>query len=197
MSFKQKITQEEKENILKWAKEGYGYTEISALLDNKISKQRVKQICKNAKIDAFAIKQQNIQLEHEKRMVKKWGVNWNNKEHRRSYVYTIMREKFRNKKANAKSINKPWDIEFGDLDFPTHCPILGIELDYFAERTQENSPSFDCVDPTKGYVVGNVFVISWRANRIKNDGTAQEHRAIAAFIERVALTSEPLQSAHY
>jgi len=197
MSFKQKITQEEKDNVLKWAKEGYGYTEIANLLNNKISKQRVKQICKSANIDAFSIKQQKLQKAHEQKMVKKWGVNWNNKEHRRSYVYTIMREKFRNKKANAQRINRTWDIDFGDLDFPTHCPILGIELDYFAEQTQENSPSFDCLDPSKGYVVGNVFIISWRANRIKNDGTAQEHRAIASFIEKACATSEPSQSSRY
>lgn len=184
MSFKQKITLEEKQNILDWAKEGYGYTEIADKLGNKISRQRVKQICKGANIDAFAIKQQKLQIDHELRMVKKWGVNWNNKEHRRSYIYTVMREKFRNKKANAQRLNKIWTVDFGELDFPTHCPVLGIKLDYFAEKAQENSPSFDCLDPNLGYVSGNVFVISWRANRIKNDGTADEHRAIASFIER-------------
>jgi hypothetical protein len=62
--------------------------------------------------------------------------------------------------------------------------LLGIELDYFAERTQENSPSFDRVDSSKGYVKGNVIVCSWRANRIKNDGTAEEHRKIYEFLSK-------------
>ena len=62
--------------------------------------------------------------------------------------------------------------------------LLGIELDYFAEVRKEASASFDRVDNTKGYIPGNVLVISWRANRIKNDGTAQEHRQIADFIDK-------------
>ena len=183
MNNKQKITNDDKQLITTLAIQGYGYTEIAVAIGNKVSKQRIKQICSAAGIDAFAIKRLKQQEEHERKMVSRWGVNWKNKEHRRSYVYLAMKEKFRSKKANAKRVGKKWDIEFGDLEFPTHCPVLGLELDYFAETTQENSPSFDCVDSTKGYVKGNVVIISWRANRIKNDGTASEHRAIASFIE--------------
>lgn len=182
--FKNKLTKEEKQQLIEWAKEGVGYTEISARLNNKISKQRVKQICLKEGIDAFYIKRSKDLVEHEKRMVKKWGANWKNKEHRRSYIYASMRQKFRAKKANALRVGKEWDIEFGDLDFPTHCPVLGIELDYFCEIRKENSPSFDCVDPSLGYTKGNVVIMSWRANRIKNDGTAKEHRLIASFIEK-------------
>ena len=93
-----------------------------------------------------------------------------------------MKEKFRNKKGNKYGWE--WTIEFGDLEFPSHCPVLGLELDYFTEGKGrlENSVSFDRVDPTKGYVKGNVIVMSWRANRIKNDGTFQEHQLIADFM---------------
>lgn len=187
MTFNTKLTKEDKEFILQKAKEGNGYSEIAALLDNKVTKQRVQQICKKAKINAFAIKQAlNIEA-HAKKMVEKWGVNWNNKEHRRSYIYQAMRSKFRHKKANVTRVGGAWEVSFGDLDFPTHCPILGIELNYFAEVICDQSPSFDCVIPSKGYVSGNVYIISQRANRIKNDGTAEEHRAIAEFIEQVSL----------
>jgi hypothetical protein len=95
-----------------------------------------------------------------------------------------MREKYRLKKANANRSGKEFTIAFGELDFPTHCPILGIELDYFSEGRQENSPSFDRFDPSKGYVSGNVAVVSWRANRIKNDGTADEHQKIADWMSK-------------
>lgn len=78
-----------------------------------------------------------------------------------------------------------WNITSGDIQWPTHCPILGIELDYFAEKRQENSPSFDRKDSTKGYIKGNVQIISWRANRIKNDGTEEEHRRIADFMRNL------------
>lgn len=37
--------------------------------------------------------------------------------------------------------------------------------------------------PTKkGYVKGNITVISNKANRIKNNGTAEEHEAIAKWL---------------
>lgn len=39
--------------------------------------------------------------------------------------------------------------------------------------------SLDRIDPRKGYVKGNVWIISYRANLIKNDGTAEEHEMIA------------------
>jgi hypothetical protein len=64
------------------------------------------------------------------------------------------------------------------------CPVFGLELDWFAEARKENSPSFDRVDPKLGYIKGNVQIISARANRIKNDGTAEEHRLIAAYMDK-------------
>lgn len=61
-------------------------------------------------------------------------------------------------------------------NLPTVCPVLGIELVYGnEEKRQDNSASIDRYDCSKPYEVGNVNIVSWRANRIKNDGTAEEH----------------------
>jgi hypothetical protein len=95
---------------------------------------------------------------------------------------------FTRKKHNAKKGKWEWLLSPSDLAFPTHCPILGIELDWFAECRQENSPSFDRVNPLLGYIPGNVLICSWRANRIKNDGTAEEHWKIADFMEQSKTT---------
>jgi hypothetical protein len=183
MSFRNKLSTEDVNFILDKAKQGFGYTDICRMIDGKVSRQRIKQICQKNNIDAFVLKQQRNEKDKITRMTEKWGVQWKDKEYRRSYIYLAMRHKFRSKKANAKRSGKPFDIEFGDIEFPTHCPILNIELDYFAEQQQENSPSFDCIIPQKGYVKGNVVLLSNRANRIKNDGSAEEHRAIADFID--------------
>lgn len=76
------------------------------------------------------------------------------------------------------------------LDLPDKCPILGLELKYVSGRTKEHgdprrtddSPSLDKIVPSLGYVLGNIHVISWRANRIKNDSTPEELRKISDYI---------------
>jgi hypothetical protein len=110
-----------------------------------------------------------------------WYSKWGDKQD--TELYKSQRHKFNRKKANAVKVGYTWTITFGELDWPTHCPILGLELDYFAETRLENSPSFDRIDSNKGYEKGNVIVVSWRANRIKNDGTPEEHRKIADYID--------------
>jgi hypothetical protein len=68
---------------------------------------------------------------------------------------------------------------------PTKCPILGIPLVYGAEGMRtDNSASIDKLEPSKGYVEGNVNIISWRANRIKNDGTLEELSKIVAWLQQ-------------
>jgi len=47
----------------------------------------------------------------------------------------------------------------------------------------ENSPSLDRIDNSKGYVPGNIAVISMRANMIKNNATLAELKAIVAYME--------------
>lgn len=96
-----------------------------------------------------------------------------------------MTNAFRRKKQNARKTKWEWDISYTDIKYPLICPILGIELDWFSPFKQDNSPSFDRIDATKGYIKGNVIVCSWRANRIKNDGTAKELRQIADFLDNL------------
>lgn len=91
------------------------------------------------------------------------------------------------KRATARGI--PFEIDVADIVIPTHCPILGIPLKPMSGRgavpipERNNSPSLDRIDNAKGYVKGNVAVISMRANHIKADGTADELIAIAEFMK--------------
>ena len=70
-----------------------------------------------------------------------------------------------------------------DLDWPTHCPVLPwIELHYPGHyRHDPAGASLDRIDRKKGYVPGNVRVISLRANVLRKDITYQELRALADF----------------
>jgi hypothetical protein len=89
-------------------------------------------------------------------------------------------------KHTAKSRGFEWNLTMDDIHWPTHCPVLGIELQYDRNKKtphRDDYPSFDRWDGTKGYVPGNVFVISWRANRIKWNCTLAELRAVADYTE--------------
>lgn len=156
--------------------------DIAKAMSTQVSRQRIKQLTAKYGIDSFSIRQETREKERADKLFKKFGPKWHDSSYRKSFIYQEMKAKFRGKKANAKRAGWEFTIDFGEIEFPTHCPILGIELDYFAAQRAENSVSFDRIDPNKGYVSGNVVIISWRANRIKNDGTADEHQKIADFL---------------
>lgn len=92
-------------------------------------------------------------------------------------IFENMYERFQTKKKNTKF---EFDLKFSDLSFPLTCPLLNIPLNYLEENFRaDNYPTFDRIDSKKGYVKGNVHVVSWRANRIKCDATQEELELIA------------------
>lgn len=88
-------------------------------------------------------------------------------------------------KHQAKKQNIEFNIDESDIIIPEYCPILGIKLEYNVGRecSGDYSPSLDKLIPKLGYIKGNVKVISNRANRIKSDGTAEEHEKIAKWMK--------------
>jgi len=90
----------------------------------------------------------------------------------------------RNCKNRAKEIGQPFNLTRADIIVPDVCPVLGIPIQKGSAGFHPNSPSVDRFDSTKGYVSGNVNVISWRANALKRDGTLDEFRKIVAYLER-------------
>jgi hypothetical protein len=86
-------------------------------------------------------------------------------------------------KVRAKAKGIPFGISESDIPIPLACPVLGISLIVGGVTRSDFSPSIDRVDQTKGYVSGNVRVISWRANRLKNDASVDELRRLVAYCE--------------
>lgn len=58
-------------------------------------------------------------------------------------------------------------------------------LTFGTGKAVDSSPSLDRLIPAKGYVKGNVRVISRRANCLKSNGTLEEFRAVMAYMEGV------------
>lgn len=86
-----------------------------------------------------------------------------------------------NKMLYTKKFPKSIRLELlSVVEVPDYCPILGIKLNYDGTgkigdwSRRDNSPSMDRIDSSKGYTPDNIHIISWRANRIKNDSTVEE-----------------------
>jgi hypothetical protein len=99
-------------------------------------------------------------------------------------------------RSRAKNKGLPFDI---DNDYirsivPSHCPILGTPLEWSARRECKaiplpNSPSLDRIDPSRGYVKGNVWIISHRANAIKSDATHEELKLVTKAVGQAIVNS--------
>ena len=98
-----------------------------------------------------------------------------------------------NARCRARRDNLPFDIthEYLQSIATDECPVYGIMFEWGPSKlgkgyTKENCPNLDRIVPEKGYVKGNVAFISQKANRIKDNGTMQDHYAIADWIwERI------------
>jgi hypothetical protein len=99
-------------------------------------------------------------------------------------------------RKRAKKFGLPITIADTDIVIPEFCPILGIKLVRgSADDNRDACPSLDRVNPELGYVPGNIAVISYRANRIKNNGTSEEHRRIADWMDQVSQIEKELVAA--
>lgn len=78
----------------------------------------------------------------------------------------------------AKKYNIEFSITTDDVFIPDVCPILKVP---FEKRTM-HAMSLDRKDPTKGYVPGNVQVISRKANSMKSNATPEELRQFAQWV---------------
>jgi len=87
-------------------------------------------------------------------------------------------------KNRAKQKNLEFNIDITDIVIPKKCPVLGIDIiSDGSKRYTNNSPSVDRIDNNKGYIKGNVTVISYRANALKNDATIEELQRIVKYMK--------------
>lgn len=96
-------------------------------------------------------------------------------------------------RARAKKCGLEFTITESDVVIPSRCPILGIALTFGlgwgkgqSNQQRDSRASLDRIDNTKGYVPGNVIVVSYRANRLKSDATVAELLKLARFYGQLA-----------
>jgi len=104
---------------------------------------------------------------------------------RASELKTQRREKpalqlFMDARRRARDNGIEFDITPDDIVVPTRCPLLGLELGASDGRPTASSPSLDRIDNRVGYVKGNVWVISHKANTCKNSLSLNELETFAS-----------------
>lgn len=79
-------------------------------------------------------------------------------------------------KSRSMTKNFEFDISIDDIYIPDLCPILGLELKEYKGRSggSPGSPALDRIDNSKGYVKGNIMVISHLANQMKASASAEQ-----------------------
>ena len=70
-----------------------------------------------------------------------------------------------------------------ETNIPTQCTCCGVKLAYTNQKRAEDTPSIDRVDSTKGYVVGNAFIVCNRCNRLKDNGSIHDFENILAYMK--------------
>jgi hypothetical protein len=78
-------------------------------------------------------------------------------------------------KQNSKEKGLEFNISVEDIIIPSHCPYLNIPL--LTEQSSHHSKSYysiDRIDSSKGYIKGNIQIISYMANTMKNNATNEQ-----------------------
>ena len=91
------------------------------------------------------------------------------------------------RRASLKGID--FNITEEDIVIPPICPILEVPLVIGTKDNYEYSPSLDRIDNSKGYIKGNIQVISKKANSMKNSATLGELKAFCRNVLRYSLTT--------
>jgi hypothetical protein len=99
--------------------------------------------------------------------------------------------------SNAKIRAKQKGVDFNLTSkylkkiFPkdNKCPITGLNFQFGYTNKEKinknNSPSLDRIIPSKGYVIGNVMVISDLMNRMKQDSTFEDIEKLYNFYKKI------------
>lgn len=85
-------------------------------------------------------------------------------------------------KTRANKLDLEFNIEPEDIVIPECCPILHIPLKVNKNKPRYDSPTLDRIDNSKGYLKGNIGVISRKANDYKSNMSPAEIKRLYEYI---------------
>jgi hypothetical protein len=107
---------------------------------------------------------------------REWSHEWRER--------NIKRHTLNNARTRARKRGTPFTLTLEDIPpIPERCPILGTDMRHSHGRGRPDSPSLDCFDPALGYVPGNIWWISNKANMMKSNADLATLRRFAQWVE--------------
>jgi len=139
---------------------------------DKTSKDGLYRWCKDCKkeYDISYRKSDKMQSYYSSEEYKNSKVEYVNKNYLKHKLSTLK------SKIKYSGRNLEFNIEETHLDVVEYCPLLNIKLDYKITKGvfNWNAASIDRIDNTKGYIPGNVWIVSRLANSMKGMATKEE-----------------------
>ena len=111
-------------------------------------------------------------------------------EHKEEYELNIIKYKLSSAKQRAKKNNLPFSITEQDIKdvwpIDNKCPALDIEFIIGGHDTMNyDSPSLDRIIPNKGYVKGNIQIVSALANGIMSNATPEQVIKVGQYFKKL------------
>lgn len=89
-------------------------------------------------------------------------------------------------KRRAEKLGIPFNITVQDIDeiWTDICPVFGQALSVGKKTAHDWSPSLDRIVPERGYVKGNIQIISNKANMMKQSANPEDLKKFAEWVMR-------------
>lgn len=112
--------------------------------------------------------QNEISIENRKEWEKSWKKEY--------FEYKPQKRLIWAAKKRAKEKGLDFNITEDDIIIPEKCPYLKTKFSYNAPRGSDRRTviTLDRIDSSKGYIKGNIEVISHLANTMKSNATQEE-----------------------
>lgn len=116
---------------------------------------------------------------------------WNNNNKDTVHQYYLKRRNktsyemrlYKSSLQRAKKYDMEFNLDPSDISVPEYCPILGIPLFSNETAAGPNSPSVDRIDSSKGYIKGNIQIISHKANTIKSNASVDDLEKVYLYMK--------------
>ena len=101
--------------------------------------------------------------------------------------FDLRRRLLNSAKVRANKNNLKFNITINDIIISEICPAIGIKIYKAGKEATYNSPALDKIIPSKGYVKGNVEVISHRGNNLKTSMNLKEITMLVKYLKKMKI----------